>query len=305
MPIYAKKTKLGYYKELPEASEWSLATTHVILTWTEFMDYKDYIGKLKTKMQDIKDQSEHNLFEAEQEYKDRYLHLKKNLEEEHKKNDNKEWLRHQEEIQELKDLIKERDQKIDGLERKLSDLDEQVEIQKDQNRSFLRVAKERGNAERGVTPKKAHHGYLLLGSIQAIDRIQIPDPHDAWNTIAESKIVWKTTLQTPYPILLDIHSMATSIQAELFDTVLPEMGVSTSIRPVNGSYPLDARDCVAYRWMYRASAKSGYWETEVWTTDPVIILERNLPPQSAPRKWKGGEKNDSNSSSRKEETTNI
>ena len=292
MPIYAQKTRFGYKELSSEASEWSLATTHVILTWDEYLDYKDFINRLKSELQDAKYQSEQDLREAEQEYRDRYLHLKHNLEDEHKKNDTKVWLLHQGELAELKDAVVEKEKTIESLEEKIFDLEKQIELQKNQNQNFLRIARERGNHDRGVTPKKVHHGYLFMGSVQAVDRVQVPDPNDAWNDNVEQKIVWRTILQTPYTILLDIRSLATSIQTELFDSVLGEIGVNTDIQPENGTYPLDNdTDCIAYRWLFRA-AKSGFWEVEIWTTSSVLVLEKNLPPKNDQRKAKGGEKND-------------
>lgn len=50
------------------------------------------------------------------------------------------------------------------------------------NKNLLRILKERANAERGIIPKKQHHGYIILCSQQLIkkDNIKCSEAVTAW-----------------------------------------------------------------------------------------------------------------------------
>ena len=52
------------------------------------------------------------------------------------------------------------------------------------NKNLLRILKERANAERGIIPKKQHHGYIILCSQQLIkkDNIKCSEAVTAWKT---------------------------------------------------------------------------------------------------------------------------
>ena len=203
--------------------------------------------------------------------------MHRNLGREYSKKSTKEWSKYRDELSDKDKIIEAREKDISDLNDRIVALEQDVETEKSLNANLLRIARERGNQERGVTPKKEHHGYVTVSSSQTIDRVQVPDPRISWKTelVTENRVVWKSVLQTPYSVLLPIDSIASTIHDDLMLKVLGEMGVDTWTECENGCYPEDDTECVMYRWQFRTS-RDGYWEVEIWTTGPVIILERNL-----------------------------
>ncbi|MFR8353144.1 MAG: hypothetical protein ACLVB1_11320, partial [Blautia obeum] len=59
------------------------------------------------------------------------------------------------------------------------------------NKNLLRILRERANADRSITPKKQHHGYIILCSQQLNE-----------NHKKDGISTWKTQIQTPYPVTL-------------------------------------------------------------------------------------------------------
>lgn len=248
----------------------AIGVTHVI------MPAEEYDGMIK-KYEDEIYHKEHALWEEQERHREEITSLRRNLGREYSKKSTEEWSKHRDELSDKDKIIEAREKDISDLNDKIVALEQDVETEKSLNANLLRIARERGNQERGVTPKKEHHGYIIISSSQTNDRVQIPDPRISWKTelVTESRVVWKSVLQTPYSVLLPIDSIASTIHDDLMLKVLGEMGVDTWEECENGCYPEDGDTCIMYKWTFRTS-REGYWEVEIWTTGPVIILERNL-----------------------------
>ena len=268
MPEFVKKTLTGYRPA--GKSTLAIDVTHVI------MPAEEYDGMIK-KYEDEIYHKEHELREEQERHREEITSLHRNLGREYSKKSTKEWSKYRDELSDKDKIIEAREKDISDLNDRIVALEQDVETEKSLNANLLRIARERGNQERGVTPKKEHHGYVTVSSSQTIDRVQVPDPRISWKTelVTENRVVWKSVLQTPYSVLLPIDSIASTIHDDLMLKVLGEMGVDTWTECENGCYPEDDTECVMYRWQFRTS-RDGYWEVEIWTTGPVIILERNL-----------------------------
>ena len=279
MPEFVKRTLTGY--KPAGTSTLSVNVTHVLMPVGEYDDmvkkHRDEISKWERILQKERDRHNNEL-----------SNLRRGLEKEYSQKMTKEQSKHRDELSDKDKTIKAREKDISDLTEKVQTLEQDVLTEKSQNANLLRIARERGNQDRGVTPKKEHHGYIMVSSSQTVDRVQVQDPKVSWKTelIIESRIVWKTVLQTPYSILMPIDTIASTIHDELMLKVLGEMGVDTWVECGNGCYPENGNTCVMYKWTFRTS-RDGYWEVEVWTTGPVMILERNLMPKSSQTNRKG------------------
>lgn len=81
------------------------------------------------------------------------------------------------------------DLRIDEVLQELQREREETEYQKGLNENLLRISRERANADRGLTPKKKHTGYVVLSSTEKEYRVD-----------TRKVMVWETILQTPYPV---------------------------------------------------------------------------------------------------------
>lgn len=268
MPEFVKKTLAGY--KPAGASTLSADVTHVLMPVSEYND-------MMKKHRDELFKWECNLQKEQERHRDELSDLRRRLEKEYSQKATREWSKHRDELYNKDKVIEARDEEITHLKKKIQDLEQDVLTEKSQNTHFLRIARERGNQDRGITPKKEHHGYIFVSSSQTTERVQVSYARGSWEAdrMTVSKSVWKTVLQTPYSILLPIDAIGGTIHDDLMWKVLGEMGVDTWTECENGVYPDDDSVCVMYKWIFRTS-REGYWEVEVWTTGPVIIREPNL-----------------------------
>ena len=268
MPEFVKRTLTGY--KPAGNSTLDIDVTHVI------MPVKEYDGMIK-KYEDEIYRIEHVLREEQERHRDEITSLRRDLGREYSKKSTEEWSKYRDDLSDKDKIIKAREKDISNLNNRIVSLEQDVETEKSLNANLLRIARERSNQEREITPKKEHHGYIIISSSQTIDRVQVPDPRISWKkeVVTENRVVWKSVLQTPYSIFLPIDSIASTIHDELMLKVLGEMGVDTWTECENGCYPEDDTSCIMYRWQFRTS-RDGYWEVEIWTTGSVIIPERSF-----------------------------
>lgn len=109
------------------------------------------------------------------------------------------------------------------------------------NNNLIRICKERANAERGLSPKKKHSGYIALKSEQA-KRVQYNGKK------REESPVWKTTIQTPYKIQLTEEQARELIGVEI---------QGNRIFDFSGSYYTD--------WKMIKDMKTGFWNIALET----------------------------------------
>lgn len=94
------------------------------------------------------------------------------------------------------------------------------------NKNLLRILKERANAERGIIPKKQHHGYIILCSQQLIKKDNIK--------YSEAVTAWKTQIQTPYPLNLKSSEIKDQIFKDFVEkNIFIEMEICTDSLDIN------------------------------------------------------------------------
>ena len=126
-------------------------------------------------------------------------------------------------------------QEAASLREDLEEAQKAIENEKFLNSNLQRIMRERSNQARGITPKKAHDGYLVLKSRQWAETypVEIWDTEDhqtryggnkrlaarkGYLTIEKKSVVlWRSTLQTPYDASIPLDQ----IQGRLCHRIYP------------------------------------------------------------------------------------
>ena len=178
-----------------------------------------------------------------------------------------------------------------------------IENEMSLNANLQRIMRERANQARGITPKKAHDGYLVNKSRQWTETypVEIWNTEDNKNRYAgnrryaiskgylsiekRSAVVWRSTLQTPYDASIPLDQIQGRVLGEdLWNKgILQELGCHAMCGSgAGGKYtPLeeDENKNVLYRWVFEANYKSGLWELDIFTTKSLTVPEHRRPPQ--------------------------
>ena len=205
----------------------------------------------------------------------------------------------------------EKDEKILSLEEEIKELKKQLQSEKFLHRNMQRIMRERANQARGITPKKAHDGYIVLESRQWEERYteehwdtedhreRYGDPENRGRAIRKGYLkiahktaeAWKSTIQTPYDASLPIGQVRNRIEEEIGE-VLKDINVEERLKAeYNGTYydfglnNDGYKKNGMYRWAYKANYRAALWEMEIYTTKSLRVPENRRPLQ---RKTKTG-----------------
>lgn len=163
------------------------------------------------------------------------------------------------------------------------DLEAALSQQRSLNDNLKRIAKERANAKRGLTPKKERSGYIVLFSSQYRERYR---NDEGVKCVANT---WKSVLQTPYDATLPLEQIKDDVWDELMHQVLYPMGFrKVQDTDKNGEYKRwvvrDEKDvekevevCGLYRWNFKANYRSGFWEMDLYHTMSLYVPEEYRP----------------------------
>ena len=208
-------------------------------------------------------------------------------------------------------IIARKEKRISILEERIEELEKQLQSEKFLHRNMMRIMKERSNQSRGITPKKAHDGYIVLESRQWTERYK----EDLWDTedhrerydtperrgaavkkgylkiIHKVAETWRSTIQTPYDASLPIGQVKSRIEEEI-GSVLEDLNVESRLKGEHNGVYYDFginedgyKKNGMYRWKYRANYRANLWELEIFTTKSLRVPENRRPPQ---RKTKTG-----------------
>lgn len=148
--------------------------------------------------------------------------------------------------------------------------------------NVYRIMRERANAARGITPKKQHDGYLVLGSRQWEEKYQSVV---AGKRMQCSDIVWKSVLQSPYSAGIPIDQIRDLIEGNLRDSIAGDLGCDYMVESKqNGRYKStkDKMGCERnglYKWTFQANYRSQLWEVDIYTMKDIFVKESRRPPQ--------------------------
>lgn len=154
---------------------------------------------------------------------------------------------------------------------------EEARFHKDLYINLLRIAKERANSKRGLTPKKEHKGYLVLGSQQ----FQYTHRVNKNYTVCQS---WKVKLQTPYDSSLPYEAVCKLIKEDN-NSIFSNLGIKYSVdidkygvEEVKNHWIAEKSNFV-YKIVYKDNQISELWEIEMYT-----MLNVSVPEEMRPRK---------------------
>ena len=162
------------------------------------------------------------------------------------------------------DLAASLEEEKTALQDHIAELEEAVEQAQGLNRNLLRISRERANADRRISPKKKHDGYLVLESREWRERLSD-------KTIMHT---WKSVIQTPYDASMEPETVENQIFDDLVNFVLGDLGVSRYIPAEDGNCmcPEDGdTGNTMYCWRYNADYRSGYWSVIIFTIHPLIV----------------------------------
>ena len=212
---------------------------------------------------------------------------------------------------ETESLKKSSDLKISELSESINNLSADLDKEQKLNDNLMRIMRERANALRGIRPRKAHDGYIVLSSRQFEQHYtytytgrelndlpyEIRRAHRYSYTEHRTALCWRTTIQTPHDASLPFETIKDTIGDTLILTVLPDLGCTRN-------YPLDdfefedyyMDEMNLYRILCNANFRSGFWECDVFTTRPLEIpAGRREPPKAKPAGGKKSKKKGSSS----------
>ena len=191
------------------------------------------------------------------------------------------------------DSIKE-NEKI--LNSNIKDLSERLRAAKMLNSDLKRICRERANADRNIVPKKSRCGYVILSTSEWHETVNTnitfkewrklhPDINaDFYDPVLKMKVgVWKSVLQTPCQASISYQAIKYEIFDEFNNVIRFDLGIDIVQSPEKNGEFLTVKSeegtpaCVLYKWLYRANMRSGYWELDLYTSEPLVINREFYP----------------------------
>lgn len=141
------------------------------------------------------------------------------------------------------------------------------------NSNLLRISRERANSKRGLKPKKAHHGYVVLDS-QQNNYI-----HRWYNSKRIATVstfsCWKVRIQSPYDCSIPFNVITKNIQEDLSNILGVSLGIDLIINKINEKSIKDIETLwndennFIFKTVYKSNYKSGLWEVEYLVKDSI------------------------------------
>ena len=154
----------------------------------------------------------------------------------------------------------EADKKVNDMSEELAKERREREYQEGLNENLLRINKERNNAERKLSPKREHSGYVVLSS-------QEKEVRYAVRRGTASYTAWETVIQSPYKIDFSEDQARKLIDEDLTPDdgkwILGKIGITsywyTDLADIIESEDFKNKN-LAFQKRLRANYKAGYWE---------------------------------------------
>lgn len=167
---------------------------------------------------------------------------------------------------------------VDELKQEVEALHQRAEYLDGLNRNLLRIARERANADRKLKPKKRHTGYVVVSSMEKMQRMN-----------RDMVKLWETVLETPYSVEFTEEQVREQTK-ELTGSGEDETWVVSRIG-IDASWDGEYEGLMAYpHWSMeekknwnimlkrrlRANYKTGYWEVSFFHTKPLGIVPADM-----------------------------
>lgn len=177
------------------------------------------------------------------------------------------------------------EREIEDVRRELAEERKESEFQRGLNKNLLRIARERANADRKLTPKKGHTGYVVVSSVEKERR------YGGTARRQQEALLWETVLETPYSVDLGVDEVR-GLLRELFggaeggECMIRDIGITGSYSESCADTILDEEweeYCENHNLMLehhlRANYRTGYWELIFLHTKPLTSVPANMKPR--------------------------
>lgn len=151
-----------------------------------------------------------------------------------------------------------------AVNKRIAELENQVNTQAEFNENLKRICRENANAKRKLTPKKKHSGFVLKQSSETLyapqgSRTRYP--------------VFRTTIETPYSVSMELSFCKSNAWEDglvnYFDSTWVEPAPSLELKAITGD---DTKKMnFAFKFIWRANYKSGLWEVDCFHLQQVCI----------------------------------
>lgn len=171
--------------------------------------------------------------------------------------------------------------KIDELLHQVEQKTAEIAAQRALNENLLRISRERANADRGLRPKKAHTGYVVVSSSEKEVRYKT-----SRNKLLTTK-VWETVIQSPYSVDFSENQARKLIEKDLLTTksgLIAAVGITLVCHGSSYEELVGTEDWKEIKDMHnalfsrqlRANYRAGYWEYIIQHTKPLGIVPADM-----------------------------
>lgn len=179
-------------------------------------------------------------------------------------------------VKELSEILQKSSQELKDLQELNNKIISELNSEQRKNANFLRICKERANADRGLVPKKVHNGYLELSRelIEITKTIKRAVSGGFSRTRIEQHkalyTLWRYRYQTPYLI-----SLSPDVVKDLVLKDWEKMGISYDINFGLYEKASEIEACLSSNKFFNLSLNikngSKYWEIKFQAGKEFII----------------------------------
>lgn len=149
---------------------------------------------------------------------------------------------------------------------------------KNLNENLIRVATERANVKRGITPKKEHSGYIILNAEEFTFNCECDHATKSNRTVVIKLPCFRIRLQSPYDTSFDLKSAKDLIYDDFLNKIMNKMGIESVYKGGLSGYDENAvrkiwsdKESFMFRLIYKANYQKGFWEVEFLSRDMPVV----------------------------------
>ncbi len=190
--------------------------------------------------------------------------------------------------EEVKGMNADCDKKVEEAEKGRDDALNEAEINRKKNENLLRIYKEKANAERGLTPKKKHTGYVVMVSRQkGYKWTETYGSGKKKERVTHEAPIWETVIQSPFKTDMDAKTVEEEILKNLFYVekdgkaegkhLAKHIGIKFTMWQKYETIG-DEKNVynICFRKSFQANYKAGYWEIVIWHTFPLDSVPKEM-----------------------------
>lgn len=149
---------------------------------------------------------------------------------------------------------------------------------KNLNKNLIRVATEKANSKRGLSPKKEHNGYVFLNVEEFTFNCECEHSTKSSRTVIVKLPCFKIRLQSPYDISFELNAVKDLIDDDFLKKIMSKIGVSSVYTEgIVGYTENEVRkiwndeEPFIFKIICKANFQKGFWEVEFFSRDMVVV----------------------------------